>query len=110
MIRSRAWALWRPDEYERACQRALTVLPALSSARSELERFFYGNSQDAELDAAGRVMVPAFLCKHAEMEKEVLVVGVGDRLELWDKGRWNEHRPVLMSEVAEITRRVDDPA
>jgi len=102
--------VWRPEEYERYSQRALAELPPLSPRLTELERFFYGSSQDAELDAAGRIMVPSFLGEHAGLAKEVVVVGVGDRLELWDKGRWNEHRPTLLSGVAEITARVDDPA
>jgi MraZ protein len=101
--------VWRPEEYERYTQRALADLPPLSPRRSELERFFFGSSQDADLDAAGRIMVPGFLGEHAGLEKEVVVVGVGDRLELWRKGRWNEHRPTLLSGVADITARVDDP-
>jgi transcriptional regulator MraZ len=102
--------VWRPEQYEHYSQRALAELPPLSPQLTELERFFYGNSQDAELDAAGRIMVPGFLGKHAELEKDVVVVGVGDRLELWDKGRWNEHRRTLLSGVAEVTARVDRPA
>ena len=46
----------------------------------------------------------------AGLEKEIVIVGAGDRLELWDRGRWNEHRPTLLEGVAEITARVDDPA
>ena len=42
--------VWRPQEYERYTERALAELPPLSSRLSELERFFYGSSQDAELD------------------------------------------------------------
>jgi MraZ protein len=101
--------VWRPEEYERYSRRALAELPPLSPRLTELERFFYGNSQDAELDAAGRIMVPGFLGRHAELSKDVVVVGAGDRLELWDKGRWSEHRPTLLSGVAEVTARVDDP-
>jgi len=85
--------IWRPEDYERYTQ-----------------RFFYGSSQDADLDAAGRIMVPGFLGEHAVLAKEVVVVGVGDRLELWDRGRWNDHRPTLLSGVAEITARVDGAA
>ena len=102
--------IWRPEEYERYSQRALAELPPLSPRLSELERFFYGSSQDADLDAAGRIMVPGFLGDHAGLHKEVVVVGVGDRLELWDRGRWNEHRPTLLGGVAAITASVDDPA
>jgi MraZ protein len=102
--------IWRPEDYERYTRRALEELPPLSPRLTELERFFYGSSQDMDLDAAGRIMIPGFLGEHAELEKEVVVVGVGDRLELWNRGRWNDHRPALLSGVAEITARVDHPA
>jgi MraZ protein len=100
--------VWRPEEYDSYTRRALADLPELSSRRSELERYFYGSSQDAELDAAGRIMIPGFLGDDAGLSKEVVVVGVGDRLELWDRGAWNGHRSALLSGVAEVTARVDD--
>jgi MraZ protein len=55
-------------------------------------------------------MVPSFLGEHAALVKEVVVVGVGDRLELWARDAWNEHRSTLLSGVAEVTARVDDAA
>ncbi len=102
--------VWRPEEYERYTRRALSELPPLSTRLNELERFFYGSSHDAELDAAGRIMVPGFLGEYASLTKEVVVVGVGDRLELWAKDGWDEHRSALLSGVAEVTARVDDAA
>ncbi len=102
--------VWRPEEYESYSRRALADLPALSPRLNELERFFYGNSHDADLDAAGRIMLPGFLGEHAGLSREVVVVGAGDRLELWDRGRWDDHRPTLLGGVAEITARVDDTA
>ena len=59
--------VWRPEEYERYTRRALAELPPLSPRLTELERFFYGSSHDAELDAAGRIMVPGFLGEHAAL-------------------------------------------
>ncbi len=102
--------VWRPEEYETYTARALAELPPLSSRLSELERFFYGSSHDAELDAAGRIMIPSSLRESAQLVKDVMVVGVGDRLELWDKAGWTEHRSTLLSGVAEVTARVDDAA
>ena len=55
-------------------------------------------------------MVPGFLGEHAKLAKDVVVVGVGDRMELWDRGTWTEHRSTLLSGVAEVTARVDDAA
>lgn len=103
-------AIWRPEDYERYSERALAELPPLSSKLAELERFFYGSSQDADLDAAGRIMVPSFLAEHAKLTREVVVVGAGDRLELWNRDRWAEHRPTLLGGVAEITAGVDSAA
>lgn len=102
--------VWRPEDYERYTERALSELPPLSPRLAELERFFYGSSHDVELDAAGRIMVPSFLTEHAGLQKEVVVVGAGDRLELWTRSRWDEHRPALLGGVAEITAGVDHPA
>ena len=102
--------VWRPEEYEQYTKRALAELPPLSPRLSELERFFYGHSAEAELDAAGRIMVSASLGEHAGLDRDVVIVGVGDRLELWDRTRWAEHRPALLSGVALITERVDDTA
>ena len=100
--------VWRPAEYESFSRRALDEISPLSPRRSELERFFYGNSQEADLDAAGRIMIPGFLGDHAQLKKEVVVVGVGDRMELWSREGWNEHQPTLLSGVEEITASVAD--
>jgi transcriptional regulator MraZ len=102
--------VWRPEEYESYTRRALAELPPLSTRLNELERFFYGSSHDAELDAAGRIMIPNSLRESGSLSKDVIVVGVGDRLELWDKATWGEHRSTLLSGVAEVTARVDEAA
>ncbi len=102
--------VWHPEEYERYSRRALAELLPLSPRLTELERFFYGNSQDADLDAAWRIMVPSFLSEHAELVKDVKVVGAGDRLELWSKDGWDQHQKALLEGVKEITAHVDDTA
>jgi len=102
--------VWRPEEYENYTRGALAELPPLSTRRTELERFFYGSSSDLELDAAGRIMVPSFLGDYAKLSKEVVVVGAGERMELWDRGTWADHRSALLSGVAEVTARVDNAA
>jgi MraZ protein len=102
--------VWRPQEYAAYTTAALADLPALSPRRAELERFFFGGSHDTELDAAGRIMVPPPLRESSNLVKDVIVVGVGEHLELWDKQTWTDHRPALLSGVAEVTARVDDTA
>ncbi|MEA2315693.1 MAG: transcriptional regulator MraZ [Solirubrobacteraceae bacterium] len=102
--------VWRLEDYERYTERALDGVSPLSPRLTELERFFYGSSHEAALDGAGRIMVPASLGKHAALDKEVVVVGVGNHLELWGTSTWKEHKSVLLSGVAEVTARVADAA
>ncbi|HTY96660.1 MAG TPA: hypothetical protein VMB91_06425, partial [Solirubrobacteraceae bacterium] len=99
--------VWRPNEYDEYVREQIDALPRLSPKRPNLERFFYGNSLEAELDGAGRVMIPSFLAEHASLQKEVIVVGAGERMELWNKASWSGYRPELMTSVAEVTARVD---
>jgi MraZ protein len=101
-------AIWLPGEYDSYTQRAIEEMPPLSARRSELERFFFGNSQLVDLDGAGRIMLPGFLIDHAKLAKDVVVVGAGNRLELWNRGGWSEHQPTLLERVADITANVDD--
>jgi MraZ protein len=103
-------ALWRPDDYDAFSGSALDQLPPLSNERTTLQRFFYGGSHPADIDSAGRIMVPAFLMEHAGLRKEVVVVGAGDHLELWDPARWTEHQPALLDGIAQITARFGHPA
>ncbi len=102
--------IWLSDDYDRYTERALAEMPPISPERIELQRFLFGNSADGDLDAAGRLMLPAFLMEHAGLEREVVVVGVGDHLELWSRERWNEHQPTLLRGVAQITERIGHSA
>ena len=77
----------------------LSTLP-LTTAR-QAERFFVGNAFEAEIDGQGRISIPANLRKRAGIEKEVTVVGLRERLEFWDTGRWNKMDDGISSEQVE---------
>ncbi|MFT5523827.1 MAG: hypothetical protein ACI9HK_001775, partial [Pirellulaceae bacterium] len=54
-------------------------------------RLFYAQAQCAELDCQGRLRIPPELCELAGLEKEIILLGVRDHMELWDKGRWEAY-------------------
>jgi MraZ protein len=53
-----------------------------------LERYLFGGAVELELDKQGRVAVPAPLVRHASLERDVVVAGVRDRLEVWNREAW----------------------
>jgi MraZ protein len=56
----------------------------------DLQRQLIGYAEDIEMDAAGRVLVSAALRDFAGLQKNVVLVGQGNKFELWDKERWEE--------------------
>src|SRR5207248_9354448 len=54
-------------------------------------RLLYAQSQSVEIDSQGRVRLPAELIRLAALEDEVVLLGVGDRIELWNKSRWQAY-------------------
>jgi MraZ protein len=98
--------LWVPADYESVTSTALSSLNPLSPDARKLRRFFSANSHDTELDSAGRIGFPPFLLEHASLDKEVVVTGAADCLEVWDRAAWNAYNDELAAEADEITARL----
>jgi MraZ protein len=101
-------ALWRREDYAEYVRSSLEALHPLSTERETLERYLNGGAADVELDSAGRVMVPAFLVEHAKLDKDVVVMGVGQCLELWSPELWRGRRESLPDDIAAIQARLSN--
>jgi MraZ protein len=98
--------LWVPDEYDAYTSSILESFHPLSEDREKLERFYAASSHDTELDSAGRVGVPPFLLQHADLEKDVVVIGARNRIEVWDRATWHGVDDQLVTDIREIRSRV----
>lgn len=74
-------------DFESLVERVGTLDPLSKEART-MQRFFFAGATDQELDKQGRVVIPAALGKHAGLEREVVVAGIHDHLEVWDRAAW----------------------
>ena len=106
----RCVTIWVPEEFERWTQSFLANLNPLSPERRKLTRYFAGTSFDAELDSAGRVILNQALIEHAGIDREVVIVGNLDHLEVWDRGRWGEERSALNQEISGIAESLGHPS
>ncbi len=78
------------DEWEKF-EEKLKALPVSDKNARAFTRFFFAGASDCELDRQGRVSVPASLRKYAKISKEVTIIGVSNRLEIWDNQVWQEY-------------------
>ena len=69
----------------------LSSLDPLSRESRMMQRFFFSGAAEVEPDKQGRVMVPAALVEAAKLTKDVVVAGVYDHLEIWDRATWRKH-------------------
>ncbi len=82
-------------------ERKLMSLPSLNPQARRLQRLMVGYATDLELDGHGRVLLPPELREFAKLERAGMLIGQGNRFELWDAARWDERRDQwLMSEAA----------
>ena len=103
-------AVWAPDTFERWTESFLSNLNPVSPERRKLTRYFAGSSFDAELDSAGRVTLNTALLEHAGIQKDVVVVGNLDHLEIWDRDRFSDDQQALNAEVAGIAESLGHPS
>lgn len=94
------------EVWERRVQVRLQELDPLSREARELKRFFFAGAADAELDRAGRVLVPAPLVRHARLDREVVVAGVDDHIEIWGRSAWEEHLHAVEGSAEHAAERV----
>jgi MraZ protein len=71
-----------------------------------MHRYFFAGASEAEPDKQGRVMLPATLAKNAEIGREVVVAGVNDHLEIWDRAAWRDHVKVLEGSAEDVAERL----
>jgi MraZ protein len=95
--------LWDPPGFREYCDEAFKGIPRLSADWRDLQRYFKGNSFAADLDTAGRVLVPQPLLEHAEIAKEVTIVGAGECMEIWNRAAWSAKTAQLVTSVRDIT-------
>ena len=73
-------------------ERKLMRLPTLHPQARRLQRLMVGHATDLELDGHGRVLLPPKLREFADLARQAVLIGQGNRFELWDEARWNERR------------------
>lgn len=81
----------------------LKSLPLSNRNSREFTRFFLSGATECEIDKQGRFLIPNNLRESANLQKEVVIIGVGTRIEIWDKEKWNSYNNenISVEDIAE---------
>jgi MraZ protein len=93
-------------DWERLVEERLRTLDPLNREARVLQRFYFSAAAEGELDKQGRVMLPAALLESASLAREVVVAGVYDHLEIWDRAAWREHLKEVEGSAEHVAERL----
>lgn len=82
----------------------LQKIPFTKKDARQFMRFFLSGATTVEFDKQGRINISSPLISHAELKKECIIIGTGDRLEIWSSNNWNDFFDSTkdnMSDIAE---------
>ncbi|EFH29228.1 protein MraZ [Lactobacillus jensenii JV-V16] len=86
----------------------LAKLPLTKRNVRKFTRLFYSGAMESEFDKQGRVNLTATLKEHAELEKECVIVGVSNRIEIWSQKRWDDFTDDADENYDDIAEDLDD--
>lgn len=85
-----------------AFEEKLRALPLMNKESRKFVRFFLAGAANVEVDKQGRILIPSVLREFAGLDKDVVLVGVASRIEIWSKEKWEEASEYDdMEEIAE---------
>lgn len=76
------WAIFREK---------LKTVPLSSKEGRAFTRYFFSSAVECDMDKQGRLVIPSVLREHAKIDKELVTIGVNERVEVWSKAEWDDY-------------------
>lgn len=86
-------------------------LKRLPSTKKETRLYIHmltARATECELDKQGRIQLPSYLIKDAKLEKECVIVGVNDHIEIWSNNAWDDYYEAASESFEEIAEKLTD--
>ena len=82
--------------------------PVARANSRDFSRLFFSGASDVKLDSQGRILVPDYLKKYAGLDKSAKIIGVYNRMEVWDDRTWEKYRERTEGSSDEIAEKMAD--
>lgn len=97
-----------PMEEWRTIEEKLRSLPFTRADVRSFARFFFAGASELEIDRQGRTLIPVNLREYAVIDKELIIIGVGSRIEIWSADKWGQYTLNAESSYEEIAENLVD--
>ena len=96
-MRDRCLLMYPLPEWE-VVQRKLEDLPNIGQQARQLQRLLIGHATDLDLDAQGRILLPKMLRSYGELDKKLVLLGQGNKIEIWSEELWQKRLDEWLAE------------
>ena len=97
-----------PNDEWKKFEEKLLALPLVNKDARKTTRFFLAGAATVEVDKQGRILLPSVLREFAGLEKDVVLVGVANRIEIWSKARWDASTESYDDNMDEVVQNMAD--
>jgi len=84
---------FRESDWVDFVEKKLMQLPQSDPKNRMAVRFLVGGASECELDKQGRMIIPSYLLKYADIKNEVIILGLSDKIEIWSKEQYLKNKP-----------------
>lgn len=97
-----------PEKEWLALEKRMSKLPSLNSDVQAFRRFYIASAVPVKVDAQGRLLVPQELREYAHLNEEIVLLGVGEKLEIWNATDWKKFQDHVVENFDQILKTVAD--
>jgi len=101
-------AVYPLDEWNRT-EAKLINNPMTKKDLRALNRIMFSGAMEVELDKQSRALIPQYLREHSGIDKNVMILGVGDRVEIWNEDTWRKYYDHVSDNLSEMLENLDLP-
>ena len=97
--------LFTEDEWK-AQESKFRSIPFTKSESRKFNRLYFSGATQVECDGQGRILLPKYLKDFAEIKRDIMIIGVSNRMEIWSKETWNEYYKTSKGSYEEIAEKL----
>lgn len=100
--------LMYPMQHWQTIEDQLQKLPSYNEAARRVQRLLLGHATDVDVDGNGRLLLPPLLRSYAKLDKHGVMIGQGNKFEIWDEAHWQSRRDTWLKQDDQNLKNLPD--
>ena len=99
--------MFTEEEWKRQ-ESKFKTMPFTNADARKFNRLYFSGASDVECDKQGRILIPKYLKDFADIKKDVMIIGISNRIEIWSKDKWRDYYESSKQSFEDIAQKIVD--